>query len=151
QQRSSGALDNGTALVLDATAGEAQYGVYRFNPGLEPPDSVSVLLDSAVASGAFIGLANYATGRWEFHPTAAAQKSFVIDDGSHISPGGNLWVAVLAAPGSSATVDALAVRTIRPANQPPVAQFTVLPGAPSGPALTLDFNAGGSGDPDGSI
>ena len=36
--------------------------VYRFHPALGAPDSVSVLLEDGQTDGAFIGLANYATG-----------------------------------------------------------------------------------------
>jgi hypothetical protein len=118
--RSGGAVDSGSAVILDGNASGFEYAVYRFNPGLDAPDSVSVLLEEPATSGAWVGIANYAEDKWEFDGPFIKQKTFVIDDPAYISPAGNIWVAVLA-PASSVTVNALSVRTIRPDNEPPVA------------------------------
>src|SRR5688572_8945824 len=57
ESRSSGALELGSALELNATGGDFQFAVFRFNPATESPDSVSVLLEESGTTGAWIGLA----------------------------------------------------------------------------------------------
>src|SRR5688500_9813322 len=64
--RSSGAVDSGSAVVLYGSASGFEYAVYRVNPGLDAPDSVSVMLEEPATSGAWMGLANYDSGKWEF-------------------------------------------------------------------------------------
>lgn len=147
--RSGGAVDAGSALILDGTSSGFEYGVYRFNPGLDAPDSVSVLLEEPATTGAWIGLANYTTGHWEFSGPFVKQKTLVVDDPAFISPAGNIWVAVLTA-NESATVNALSVRTIKPANEAPLAAFITDVAGGNAP-LTVQFDASGSSDSDGSI
>jgi PKD repeat protein len=149
--RSTGAQDQGSALQLNAAPAGVEYALYRFNPGANAPDSVSVLLDDGVTTGAYIGLADYATGRWDFQGPFTAQKSFVVDDGAHLSPGGNLWVAVIAAQGQQATVEALSVRTINPANQPPTAALDSDISTSTSVPLPVHFDASLSSDSDGQL
>jgi PKD repeat protein len=152
-QRSGGAVEVGTALLLDATHGAGpQYAVYRFNAGGVPLDSVKVALETATPQGVFLGLANYRTQRWEYSGPYTAQKTLAVDGGDYLSPVGNLWVSVVAPPGADCTISALAVRHEgpEPVNEPPVA--SVLADASSGNApLSVLFDASASSDQDGSI
>ena len=149
--RSLGAVDQGSALILDADAGAFEYAVYRFNPAdAALPDSLSVLFEELTTTGAYVGIADYAKGRWVFNGPFTKQKTIAIDEPDYISPGGNLWVAVVAADNSAATVNALSVRTINPDNSAPVAALDASADEGTAP-LSLDFDASDSTDIDGSI
>jgi hypothetical protein len=126
-----------------------QYGVYRFNAGSNPTDSVSVQLGSGTTQ-IFVGLADFAAGRWQLSGPYPGSKTLVIDDGKYISPLHNVWVAVLVAPGQSARVESISVRTVNPDNLPPTAALTADRTSGMVP-LVVHFDASGSSDPDGSI
>jgi outer membrane protein assembly factor BamB len=148
--RSAGALDNGTALELDATASGLEWGIYGFTPGMHSLDTLAVQLDAVVGNQVWIGLGNYTRNAWEWYGPFNAGKVLAIDSSRYLSPGGLFTAAVVAAGHNSATVDALSIRTINPQNQPPVAALNadVLSGdAP----LTVHLDAGDSSDPDGQI
>lgn len=147
---STGAQATGTALTLSSQLVGAEYALYRFNPGSLLQDSVHVLLDDDQTTGAYIGLANYVTQRWEFLGPYAAPKSLALDAQRYRSPLGNIWVAVLAARGQQASVAAVMLRTLNPANQLPQALLAASPLSGDLPLL-VDFDASGSSDPDGSI
>lgn len=146
--RSTGALDNGTALELDAGSSPMEWGVYAFDPGANAPDSLAVSLDAQ--GGAWIGLADYSAGAWEWHGPLAAGKTLAIDEARYLSPDGNLYCTVLAEGGSSATVSALSVRTINLQNELPAAAFSPSTNVGFAP-LSVDFDAGASTDSDGTI
>jgi PKD repeat protein len=147
--RSPGALEAGNALQLDGSGGGFEYAVYRFNPGLNRPDSVSVLLEEPATSGAWVGIANFDASRWDFSGPFTAQKTLVADEAAYTSPAGNIWVAVITAD-TSATVNALSVRTINPNNALPAADVVADVSGGNIP-LTAQFDAGASLDTDGQI
>jgi PKD repeat protein len=146
---SSGAQAQGTALQLPASSG-FEFALYRFNTGAEAPDSVAVLLEPGSTSAAWIGLANYDLGHWEFDGPFRSMKTLSCDDPAYTSPAGNIWIAVVTHAQESALVNALSVRTIAPANQPPAADLQADVTAGTAP-LTVQFDAGASSDPDSTI
>lgn len=149
--RSSGALDNGTALRLMSGAGSMEWGLYAFDPQGNAPDSVSVALDvDDDGSLAWIALPDYSKGVWEWHGPLAAGKTLALDEARYLSPGGLLYCTVASADGAAATVSALSIRTINPANIAPVADLQ--PSISSGDApLSVSFDGGASSDGDGTI
>lgn len=147
--RSSGAVDNGSALDL-VSSSAMEWGLYAFDPEGNAPDSVSVSLDVPLGDSAWVGLPDYSLGVWEWHGPLSAGKTLAVDEARYLSPGGLLYCTVAAASGNSATVNALSVRTINPQNVAPSAdlQADVLLGdAP----LTVNFDASASSDSDGQI
>ncbi|MCC7479002.1 hypothetical protein IT575_11170 [bacterium] len=155
-QRSAGAQEQGSALVLDASAGGPRLGsvpewaLYGFDSGSNDLDSLQVQLDVPEGSSAYILLADYASGRWELHGPYTALKTLLLDDPKYLSPGGTLYCTVLSPQGSSITVNALSVRTINPNNEAPTAdlQASSLIGLIP---FSIDFDASASTDPDGTI
>jgi PKD repeat protein len=150
EARSAGASAVGSTLLLPASPGTPQYALYRLNLGSHHPDSVAVMLEQAVGDGAFVGLPDFDTGRWQFSGPYKQSKTLAVDAHQFISPSGNLWVAVLTAPGGGAVVHALSVRMISPGNQPPMASGEADKLSGNAP-LTVNFDAGQSTDDDGSI
>jgi hypothetical protein len=149
--RSPGAVEQGSALVLAADAGSFEYALYRFNPAeASLPDSLSVLFEELATTAAYVGIADYAAGHWAFSGPYAKQKTIAIDEPDYISPEGNLWIAVVAADSSAATVNALSVRTINPDNVAPTAALSVSDEDGNAP-FTAEFSAAASSDSDGSI
>jgi len=147
---SAGATGQGTALSIVSAAGGFEWAAYRFNPGPQVLDSVAVLLSVPQGSSVWIALSDYAAGCWCMHGPYANGKTLALDDSQYTSPAGDLYVAVVVSGGSSAVVEALSVRTIRPPNQPPTASLTAAPAYGDAP-LTVSFDASGSSDPDGTI
>lgn len=148
--RSAGALDNGTALQLNTGPASMEWGLYGFDPQNNTLDSVSVALDVGNGSQAWVALADYSKNVWEWHGPLTAGKTFAIDESRYRSPGGRLYCAIAVADGAAATVSALSVRTINPANVAPTA--SLLADINSGDApLQVGFDASASSDSDGTI
>ncbi|MCC7477428.1 PKD domain-containing protein [bacterium] len=153
--RSAGATEQGDALLLDATAtgpglgAVSEWALYGFDPAAAGGslDSVQVLLD-APGTGAWIGLGDFSSGRWEWHGPYSSFKSFLVDDPKYLSPGGTLFISVVSPAGISTTVNALSLRTINPNNVAPSADLQA--DVPGGDApLLVSFDASASADPEG--
>ncbi len=148
--RSANAVENGTALQLSASAGSLEWGVYGLDLQGTALDSVSVALDVDDDSEAWIALADYSKGVWEWHGPLTAGKTLAVDEQRFLSPGGLLYCAVASSDGDTATVSALSVRSINPANIAPTADLQ--PNISSGDApLQVSFDGGASSDSDGTI
>ncbi len=143
EQRSSGATELNTSIVLDATApsSPAQFAVYRFAPSAGTQHSVAAVMNFELTTSAFLGLANFTTGRWEFFGpfSDAAQFSRVLTEKDSVSTQGNVYVAVLATSGERAVVDALSLTSA--GNFPPVAVLNLDKSYGQLP-LTVNFSAG---------
>ncbi len=151
-ERSAAASENGPALLLDGeAAGGYQWALYGFSPAPDSSlDSVNVLLDVPDGKRIWLALADYGAGRWKLFGPYSDSKTLLADDPAYLSPGGNLYVVALVDDGQTATVNALSVRTINPANSAPTAalEADVLSGdAP----LDVSFDASASSDSDGTI
>jgi hypothetical protein len=105
--RSSGAMNDGTALKLIADATGVQYGVYVFG-GVTAPQQLTVNLDTAATSAAWIGIADYHDLHWRFSgPFSSTQNLALSTD--QLSPLGNVYVCIIAAPIATARVVSLAL------------------------------------------
>jgi PKD repeat protein len=119
-------------------------------PADEDIDSISAVIEPAGNNQAWLALGNYALGRWELFGPYNGAKTIAADSSAYLSPGGNLYSAVLTADGDSVTLSAMSVRTYSASNAPPTAQISAHP--QSGPApLLVDLSAAGSFDSDGNI
>jgi len=147
--RSLGAVDNGTALDLISSSG-MEWGLYAFDPQGNTPDSLAVLLDVPAGNSAWVALADYSRGVWEWFGPLTGGKTLVIDEAKYTSPGGLLYCTVSSSDGDSATVSALSVRTINPQNVAPAADLQADVTSGNAP-LTVSFDAGASTDSDGTI
>ncbi len=144
------AVPVGTTMVLDGVGHSAQYAIYAFHPTAEAPDSVSFLMEHAVTTSAFVGLANFSTNRWEFSGPFDSQKTLAMDEQKYLSPDGNILISILTPHGELATLNALSIRTLRPDNQPPTAALDTDVTTGNTP-LTVNFDASASSDSDGEI
>jgi PKD repeat protein len=139
----------GTTLQL-AAVNSIEYAEYRFVVAGGNADSLSIELEQPQTTGVFLGLANRSTQQWEFSGPYTRQKTLSVDDPRYLAADHSIWLAVIAAPGSTGIVDALSIRTLRPGNQPPTASFQL--DHASGPApLTVQFDATGSSDPEAAL
>jgi hypothetical protein len=66
QGNSPGVSEQGDDLLLDSTAGGFEWVMYSYNPGMGVVKNLKVTLGLSPGEGAFVGLANYASSRWEF-------------------------------------------------------------------------------------
>ena len=146
--RGGPAIDDGSALALGGSA--LAWGMYAFNFNDDSLDSLRVSLDAQVTNGLWIGLADYEAGRWDFSGPFTADSTLVITAERHLSPAGNVYIVVVLDTGEPATVSALAVRTINPANEAPVAALQADLLAGTAP-LSVGFDAAASSDSDGTI
>jgi PKD repeat protein len=141
----------GDGLLIDSLSGKPQWALYRFNVGSESLDHVRLSLGAVPQSSCFIGLANYATGRWDFSGPFAVDELVNLSGEAYRSPAGDLWVATLAPAGKQCWILSLSVRQVNPDNHPPTAALKVTwPNGNEAPA-TLRFDASGSTDPDNNI
>ena len=150
--KSSGAVENGTVLELPAVQSGYEWAVYAFDPQGNSLDSVALLLDVAEGGEVWIGAADYTAGRWRLSgPFDDGHTLSLTNAGTYLSPGGVLYIAVLAAGSGDTAVNALSVRTINPNNEPPVAALAVSEEQQAGTAPHIvEFDASQSSD-DGSI
>ncbi|MCB1186889.1 PKD domain-containing protein [bacterium] len=89
----AGVTEKGEAANLTSTAGEICYGIYRVPLGGAQPGSLStdinLLADGMVLpSSYYLGLANYGSGRWEWHGPFS-DGHVTLSYGAHIAAGGN--------------------------------------------------------------
>lgn len=126
-ERSVGATDDGTGLVLAAGAGrDFEWGIYAFAAGTDTLVSVEVQLSAVTGAGAYVGLADYGVDRWTwFGPfTATTLQNLAA---THKSPGSSFYCAVVTVAGAAATVDLVSLTTD---NEPVVTGPRVLDASP---------------------
>jgi hypothetical protein len=87
-------------LRLHSEPGDLAYGMYRLNPGVPQPtvQAVTVTLaapgDGSPDHQAWIGLADFTTGSWEFSGPYTATQTLPAAQ-QHVSPQGNVFVVVV--------------------------------------------------------
>ncbi|MEZ5338584.1 MAG: hypothetical protein R3F46_09990 [bacterium] len=117
--KTDNAAIDGTALSLSSTQQEPSWGIWQLVPADdEQLVSLQVLLDVSAGNEAWIAVANHASGRWDFSEPQQGGFSLELDQASHLSGAGSLFVAVLAAGGDSLDVLRLLLQTDRTGWQP---------------------------------
>jgi hypothetical protein len=118
----------GDAALLAPGAGQAAYAEIPFDATGGPQPTASFLFEGSRTTGAWVGVADYTTGRWEFHGPYAGTDVVRIDltgGDNYVSPGQSTWVAVLAPAGEQVLLRALTFGAVQAVNQPPVADFAI--------------------------
>ncbi|MCB1217174.1 PQQ-binding-like beta-propeller repeat protein [bacterium] len=122
-----GITENGEAARLESAAGGSAYGIWRIPLAGEQPGTLSAdvnLLDDGNGSPSqyLIGLANYGTGRWDWHgPFADSHVRLSLGKGisegdSFLSSASNIFVTVLCFNGDSVDVVGLGLNPFDPAD-----------------------------------
>ena len=146
--RGGTAFDDGTALELESTPGNMSYGIWRFNTENELR-YVEVRLSVQGSDVAYVALANFGDGSWDFSDEVDSTHVLALTDDDHRSSDGSFYIAVIVTMGDDATVEALNLLSDF-VNTPPVAEL--IGGPPVGNIpLTVIFDAGTSSDSDGTI
>lgn len=139
-------------LELSAPAGELSWGIWEL-PAQDELRYLDIELSTPGAvpgnSGAYIALANYASGRWELQGPVFTGRVLELDPLALASPGGALYVAVLVYDGDSASVRKLSLVVFH-ANAAPSAMLESDSASGNTP-LTVNFDASASSDPDNNI
>ena len=107
---------SGVAAQLASTAGASSWAIHRIALGGSEPGLLSVdanLLPAAQSgqSSYYVGIANYASGRWDWHgPFSDSHVRLSLPAGaSYLSPLGNAFTAVLCHNGSAIELVGLAL------------------------------------------
>ncbi len=147
---SAAAVANGSALQLLASGNQPAWALYAFDPQGRSLDSLAVMLDAQDGAAAWILLADFAAGRWEWHGPYNSSRTIALDEQRYVSPSGAAVFAVAGSGNGMVTVSALSIRSQATQNLPPSAQLQAdLPGGEV--PLSVQFDASASADADGSI
>lgn len=146
--RSPEAQPQGSALLLSAGPNELSWGIWEL-PALDELRYLDVDLDPLGGPGTgslYLGLANYADSGWDIEGPVFAGRVLELDPLIHASPGAAAYLAVLAFDGASVAVNQLSLIAFH-ANASPAADLQADVSSGVAP-LTVQFDAGGSADPD---
>jgi hypothetical protein len=158
-EQSSRCVPHDPSLHILSFDNECHWAIYQLDIGDDLPVSLTVQLDPNDTDIAWIGLADFQTGRWSFQgpldtagaagPLALSGAPLEADDLRYVSPGNSIFVAVLVAGNHAAMVQSVQVNVVD-LPLPPQASFEADPQQGlAGDPVTLD--ASGSADPDGDI
>ncbi|MCB1221408.1 MAG: PQQ-binding-like beta-propeller repeat protein [Planctomycetales bacterium] len=103
---SAGSADNGEASRLAAPSGAVAWAIYRLSSGSEGPGVLAVDANLLSGKGYFVGIADYGSGRWEWHGpfTDNHVRLSLAGSGPFASPFGNIFACVLVGGESSCDV-----------------------------------------------
>ncbi len=109
----------GEDLLLDTDAGTASWAMFGYQAGENPLISLRLTFSFPNGPGAWVALANYQTGRWDWQPKAVlTQQTYQVSSNqnrNYVSPQGNLYFAVLSADGADVLItDMLVVVDLPP-------------------------------------
>ncbi|MCB1217079.1 hypothetical protein KDL44_06785 [bacterium] len=113
--QSSGAQLSGGEAQLTSTAGSVEWTIYQFDTLAPPPQIQAIDVTVSAATEYLVAIANYSSGRWDFHgPFAASQQISTAGQSDMLSNGSHSYVAVLAYGGAAATVTEVSLSTPSP-------------------------------------
>jgi hypothetical protein len=142
--RSAGA-EIGSSLVLIAPEGGICWAIWQLGDETPLP-FIDLDLTVPLGNQVNIALADYERGTWEIQPVAYASRVLPLDPLRHISPAGNVYVALILFDG--AVVTALQMSLLEEyTNQPPQADFRATPASGEAP-LNVALDARDTIDPD---
>ncbi|MCB1186442.1 PQQ-binding-like beta-propeller repeat protein [bacterium] len=123
--------DNGEASQLVSEAEATSQAMYRIPLGGGHPGVVSVDANLLAGKGYYLGLADYGSGRWNWHGPFTDNHVRITTalQGPYTSSLGSLFISVLVSGGSAADVVGIGVNTEDPAD-------TTAPDQPTGLAAT---------------
>lgn len=139
------AISNAPALELSAAGGELCWGMWEL-PAVNEPRYLAVNLDVTEGDQAYLALADYASGSWEFSGPYLTSTMLLLDPARHRSPGDMVYVLAAVYDGHSASVLRLTL-IVSSLNTAPTAALGAIPQAGIEP-LEVQFDASGSFDSD---
>ncbi|MCB1216163.1 carboxypeptidase regulatory-like domain-containing protein [bacterium] len=88
----------GENLLLDSSAEAASWALYSYHTGTDPLISLRLTFTYPNGPGAFVALANYQTGRWDWQPkaqlTQVTTQLSTNANRNYVSPQGNMFFVV---------------------------------------------------------
>jgi hypothetical protein len=108
-QSSANAIVAGDDLELVSEATSSSWGIWEFAPELRSVESVEVEMSVSTGGsgdqGAYIALADYEAGAWQFDGPLTSGKQLALDEARHRSEDGQVYVAVIVADPVTAVVN----------------------------------------------
>ena len=142
--RSAGA-EVGSSLILIAPEDGICWAIWQLGDE-SPPACIDLDLTVPLGNQAYIALADYTRGSWEIQGPVFASRVLPLDPLRHISPTGNVYVALILFDGAAATALQLSLLP-EYTNQPPQPEFRPVPASGEAP-LHVEFDARDSSDPE---
>jgi hypothetical protein len=149
---SDGAIIVDFKTALESQAGELSWAIWELNAYDRPMFlEIDLGLTSPIGAdeGAYVGIADYSRGLWEIQGPFGGKRIIELDPLRHRSPGGVIYIAVLAHDGIACEVGTLELVTVD-VNAPPTAGVEAEVEEGMAP-IEIDFDAGDSTDPDFNI
>jgi len=109
-QRSSGVTEIGDSLYLLPNTSGMEWAVYRFTP-VQPItlSSAQAVFAAGTIDETWIGVADFSTQQWDFSGPYSATQAVLVDSAKHLSPVGNVYVAVVCAENHHAQIDTVSL------------------------------------------
>lgn len=107
---SPGNLFPNNSIVLPSSLGGIAWARYAFNTQGYQPERLSVDLVCNPGSVAYVGYSDYQTGHWHWKQPSTGPVSYDLPAGLYLNSNNQLFVIVLTAGGSAATVNSLSAR-----------------------------------------
>ncbi|MCB1219457.1 MAG: carboxypeptidase regulatory-like domain-containing protein [Planctomycetales bacterium] len=93
--------NQGQDLLLNSAPGTASWAMYGYQAGTDPLISLRLTFTYPNGPGAWVALANYQTGRWDWQPKAQlTQVTYQLSTNAnrnYVSPKGNMFFVVMSA------------------------------------------------------
>ncbi|MCB1216507.1 hypothetical protein KDL44_03900 [bacterium] len=112
-EASTNASTDGNALKLQSTGQTLSWGIWQISAAGSELENVQVFLDIEPGDQAYMAVANYSAGSWDFLDPVDGSTTINLDNASHLSPMGNVHIAVVAAGGDQLLVERLIQTTDR--------------------------------------
>jgi hypothetical protein len=107
--KSANSSVSGSDLDLLSAADATAWGIWQISAGGNSLQSVEIQVDILNDHAYWVARSNYTAGHWDILGPYNADSQFGLVSGTHVSPGGNCYMAVIAGGGDSATVEQLIV------------------------------------------
>ncbi|MCB1219630.1 hypothetical protein KDL30_03060 [bacterium] len=112
-KRSASAIQFGDTLRLNQDAAGTSWGIWKLKSGGYGLAGLEIELEVLAGPGAWIGLADFSTGHWEFSGPFLTNASLELAQPKHLSPAGNVFCAVLCPESGPVLVHGLTLLTSR--------------------------------------
>ncbi|MCB1185709.1 carboxypeptidase regulatory-like domain-containing protein [bacterium] len=117
--------NQGQDLLLNSATGTASWAMYGYQAGTDPLISLRLTFTYPNGPGAWVALANYQTGRWDWQPKAQlTQVTYQLSTNAnrnYVSPKGNMFFVVMSADDRDVVITDL----LMVADLPPPPTFTI--------------------------
>jgi len=147
--RSANAVNDGTALILNAGPNELAWGIWGWNVYGENLHSLSCDVDVPAGQQLYLAIADFRAQRWEIRGSLTDDEQVYLNYTKHVSPTDGVFCALLAWD-NCAPLCLTVTLSVNKADNAPVADLVALPSSGKAP-LEVYFDGGGSSDDSGLI